>query len=156
MSRRVYDCLLGLPKSTITLDKAESSITIQTVTSRLINRLKNRNATLARGLSLLLVVFILYGTTVEAAHRHGRVRSTTTGSSSLIDPNLVKDLANSKSSCSDCLICQLHQNFSATLISVRPNLNSVGLNAPSKRLDPVVIRSQTSTPRTGRAPPKAN
>src|SRR5215213_8306647 len=41
--------------------------------------IQHNAATLRRGLGLLLVVFIFYGTTVEAAHRHGRIppRSTT-------------------------------------------------------------------------------
>jgi hypothetical protein len=34
---------------------------------------QNQSAKLKRGLGLLLLVFIFYGTTVEAAHRHGRV-----------------------------------------------------------------------------------
>jgi hypothetical protein len=134
----------------------ESSTAIQTVTSGLTNKFKIHDATLARALSLLLVTFIFYGTTVEAAHCHGRVRSTTSSTSSLIDPSLAKNLAGSKTSCSDCLICQLHQNFFSTLISVRPNANSLGVHTLSSASAPIVIRSQTNTPRTGRAPPIAN
>jgi len=136
--------------------RPESSTAIQTVTSRLTARLRNQNATLPRVLSLLLVTFIFYGTTVEAAHCHAQVRSTTNTSSSLVDPLLASKLANSKTSCSECLICQLHQNFSATLISVSPSVNTSGLRTLCQRLDRVVIRSQTNTPRTGRAPPTAN
>jgi hypothetical protein len=45
--------------------------------------LHNGGASFTRWLSLFLVVFILYGTTVEAAHRHGRVLPSFSGGSFL-------------------------------------------------------------------------
>ena len=42
----------------------------------LMRAFQNQNADLKRGLGLLLLIFIVYGTTVEAAHRHGAWRST--------------------------------------------------------------------------------
>jgi hypothetical protein len=32
---------------------------------------RKNNAACSRGLGLLLVLFVFYGTTIEAAHRHG-------------------------------------------------------------------------------------
>src|SRR5215207_5550219 len=91
----------------------------QTVTGMLIGAVLNHSAELKRWLGLLLVVFILYGTTVEAAHRHGRVRSRFSGATSLVAPEQTTTPATSKSGCSDCLICQLHQSFTTTLTVFR-------------------------------------
>ncbi len=58
--------------------RSSLTLTHPTVTGMLIRAFQNRSTALARWLGLLLVVFIFYGTTVEAAHRHGRVCIQTT------------------------------------------------------------------------------
>jgi hypothetical protein len=58
--------------------------------------------------------------------------------------------------CNDCLICQLHQNFSATLITLRPRSSPPLLRDNFSDTTSVSFRSQTDTPATGRAPPLAN
>jgi len=114
---------------------------------------KNQRAAFSRWLNLLLVVFILYGTTVEAAHRHGRILPTYAGANAQLDNTHDKNLGNTKTGCSDCLICQLHQNFTTTLIALRLN------DPPVQRLQGVVsvvpqdLLSQIITPVAGRAPP---
>jgi len=78
-----------------------------------------RHAAVSRVLSGLLLVFVIYGTTIEAAHRHGRIlnsHSTATAASTNTDDGSV---GKSASSCTECLICQLHQHFSTSLVSVR-------------------------------------
>ena len=74
--------------------------------------------TLKRWIGFALVVFILYGTTVEAAHRHGRILPTS-GADSVANSEHTSSPASSKTSCGDCLICQLHQNFNTTLVVFR-------------------------------------
>jgi hypothetical protein len=112
-------------------------------------------AAFPRALSIVLLAFIICGTTVEAAHNHGNLA----GSNSVIsdaqfsDPATEGKLGSSSPGCGDCLICQLHQNFSATVISVPP---SMGLSTHSFRifnLTTVSVHSQTATPQRGRAPP---
>src|SRR6185436_5572413 len=49
------------------------TLTQPTMTSMLMRAFQNQSANLKRGIGLLLLIFIVYGTTVEAAHRHGRV-----------------------------------------------------------------------------------
>ena len=117
--------------------------------------LKHRDADFTRWLSLLLVVFILYGFTVEAAHRHGRVLPSTPSAASHVDNEQTQNLFGNKSGCNDCLICQLHQNFTTTLIALR-------LNDPPTRLPQQVttvvaedLLSQIISPLAGRAPPQA-
>jgi hypothetical protein len=139
--------------STISPYKTDFSIAIQTVTSTLTHRLKTHSARFSRALTLLLVVFILYGTTVEAAHRHGRILPIQTNAASLTDPALAHDLAGGQIGCSDCLICQLHQNFSTTLITFRQG--DAPVHVKTQFLDTTLAgcHSLTNAPRKGRAPP---
>jgi hypothetical protein len=116
-------------------------------------RLNHQSANFSRWLSLLLVSFIFYGTTVEAAHRHGRILPASASTAAHVDNEQTKNLTTSKTGCSDCLICQLHQHFSTTLIALR--LTDTPTRAPH-RVEIVVPRahlSQIVGPSAGRAPP---
>lgn len=117
----------------------------------------NRGATLTRWLSLFLVAFILYGTTVEAAHRHGLVSSATSSATAQFDNEQTKNLSTNKTDCSDCLICQLHLNFSATAIALRLK-QDVPTQAPQRVVTVVTedLLSQIISPLAGRAPPQAS
>jgi len=117
---------------------------------------QNQSASLKRGVGLLLLVFIVYGTTVEAAHRHGRVVPPSNPAASSFDKTGNTSTTPTTQGCSDCLICQLHQNFSATLISVKPFTESLVPQTYTPELAPVSIRSITHSPQRGRAPPQAN
>ncbi len=136
-----------------TVARANSSIAIKTVTSSLTNRFSSQHASLSRALGLLLIVFILYGTTVEAAHCHGRISSAATTTAGFVDPVLTKTLPGTKTGCSDCLICQLHQNFTTTLITFRQSSPPVYVITRFSDTALIAFHSQTSTPRRGRAPP---
>jgi len=114
---------------------------------------KNQGATFSRWLNLLLVVFILYGTTVEAAHRHGRILPSTASANAQVDSEHNKNLGNAKTGCNDCLICQLHQNFTTTLIALRLNDPPVQLPQRVVTIVPQDLLSQITSPSAGRAPP---
>ena len=116
-------------------------------------RLKHQSANFSRGLGLLLVVFILYGTTVEAAHRHGRILPAATGANAQLDNEQSKNLGTTKTGCNDCLICQLHQNLTTTLIALRSIDPPVQLPQRVVSIVPRDRRSQLITPLAGRAPP---
>jgi len=118
--------------------------------------IQNRRAKLKRGIGLLLVLFIFYGTTVEAAHRHGVAATQSNSATSITNPNSGASTSTAKRGCNDCLICQLHQNFSATLISVKLNVAPVARVTHALKFDPISIRSTASHPQSGRAPPQAN
>src|SRR5574338_368282 len=119
--------------------------------------IQTHGANLKRGRGLLLVFFIFYGTTVEAAHRHGVVAPQSNSATSVTNPNSdASGTFSTKPGCGDCLICQLHQNFSATLISVRLNTIPVARVTHARSFDPVSIRSIANSPQSGRAPPQAN
>src|SRR5215813_6813008 len=101
--------------------------------------IQNHGATLKRGLGLLLVLFIFYGTTVEAAHCHGLTRPQSNSATSLTNPDSGASTTRTKPGCNDCLLCQLHQNFSATLISVKLNTTPLVRVTYALRFDPVSI-----------------
>ena len=127
------------------------------MTSMFNRAIQNPGATLKRGLGLLLVIFIFYGTTVEAAHRHGLATPQSNSGASLTNPNAGNTgTSSAKPGCSDCLICQLHQNFAATLISVKLNTAPLARVTHARRSDPVSIRSIANRAQSGRAPPQAN
>jgi hypothetical protein len=117
---------------------------------------RKNNAAFSRGLGLLLVLFVFYGTTVEAAHRHGRVVPPSHNSVAFEQTGSTNTNTKTQPGCSDCLLCQLHQNFSATLISVKPVAEPLVRQTYTPQLDPVSISSTTHRPQSGRAPPQAN
>jgi hypothetical protein len=118
----------------------------------LMRAFQNQSTTLARWLSLLLVVFILYGTTVEAAHRHGRILPSH-HAASLVESDQPNSPINSKTGCSDCLICQLHQNFATTLIAVRHVDPPAQIHIRVTTTVPPDVHFQLTAPTAGRAPP---
>ena len=122
----------------------------------LMNRFQNQSANLKRGLGLLLLIFIVYGTTVEAAHRHGRVAPAAQNAVAFEQTGSTSTNTKTQPGCSDCLLCQLHQNFSATLISVKPVAEPLVRQTYTPQSDPVSISSTTHRPQSGRAPPQAN
>ena len=136
----------------------DSNITQQKVTREGHSKLIRKRGVFARTLSLLLLGFIVYGTTIEAAHTHGNLadRTNAVASSSFSDPATQTKTNNNLLGCGDCLICQLHQYFSATLVSVPPSIVSSSLRSRIFNLTAVSVHSQTATPRTGRAPPQAS
>ena len=113
---------------------------------------ENRSTALARGLSLLLVAFILYGTTAEAAHRHGRVLPNN-ATAALVESDQPNSPVSSKTGCSDCLICQLHQNFATTLIAYRLVDPPAQLHIRVTTAVPPDVHFQLTGPTAGRAPP---
>ncbi|HET6978625.1 MAG TPA: hypothetical protein VFI24_20000 [Pyrinomonadaceae bacterium] len=125
------------------------------MTSMLMKPSQNQSP-LKRGIGLLLLIFIVYGTTVEAAHRHGRVVPPSTHGVAFEQTGSTTTSQTSQPGCSDCLICQLHQNFSATLISVKPDTQPVVSHTHTTPLNSVSLRSIACSPQSGRAPPQAN
>ena len=150
---QIIRALLCLFVADLVQFRSSLNLTHPTMTSMLNGALQNRGSALRRRIGLLLLVFIIYGTTVEAAHRHGRVRSADSGTTTLLESEHTSTPVNSTNGCSDCLICQLHQNFTTTLIVFRL------LNPPSQiRLQittqvPRDVLSQLASPTAGRAPP---
>jgi hypothetical protein len=132
--------------------RSSLTLTHPKLTGMLISPFHNRSARFTRWVGLLLAVFILYGTTVEAAHRHGRVLPSN-GTATLVDSDQSDSPVSGKTGCSDCLICQLHQNFSTTLIAFRlvDPPKQVRIKIPDEV--PAYTLSLLIGPAAGRAPP---
>jgi hypothetical protein len=126
---------------------------IPAATSMLTKAIQNHGATLKRGLGLFLVVFIFYGTTVEAAHRHGRVLPYGSSATSLVDAQHTSAPSGSKIGCSDCLICQLQQHFNTTLLVFRVADPPAQVRLKISTALPRYVLSQVTGPIAGRAPP---
>jgi hypothetical protein len=109
----------------------------------------------ARVLSVLLLSFIVYGTTVEAAHKHGNpVRGRDVAASAAVSDFGSGTLRSTNfSGCGDCLICQLQLQFSTTLIANPPTVVPASLRSHFFNLIAVSVISRTDAPRRGRAPP---
>jgi hypothetical protein len=108
-----------------------------------------------RVLSLLLLGFIVFGTTVEAAHTHGSLAAATRviAASNFSDPATETKVKTTLLSCGDCLICQLHQNFSTALITFRLRVPPANKRATVPNPALQTFRSEVNTPIKGRAPP---
>jgi hypothetical protein len=115
--------------------------------------LNRQSTTFSRWLGVLLVAFILYATTVEAAHRHGLVLPADAGAASQLDSKQSQTLSTTKTGCSDCLICQLHQGFSTTLIALRQDDPPVQQPRGFVSEVPRDLISLIISPLAGRAPP---
>ena len=128
---------------------------LKNVNRRLHSKLDRPHAAFARVLSFLLLSFIVYGTTVEAAHKHGNlVRGREIpGAASVSDLGSGTIRTTNFGGCSDCLICQLHQYVSTTLISRPPTVVPAPLRSRIFNLIAVSVASRTDAPRRGRAPP---
>jgi len=118
------------------------------------SKLAKPHGAFTRVLSVLLLGFIVFETTIEAAHTHGSLAAAGfTAASNFSDPATETKAKTTLLSCGDCLICQLHQNFSATLIAFRllaPPPDERATVSNSALQD---FRSQVNTPIKGRAPP---
>ena len=109
----------------------------------------------SRVLSFVLLSFIVWGTTVQAAHKHGGLSDTksTAQENVFSEPGTQTARDGSLAGCADCLICQLHQDFSTSLVVERDS------SAPARaRLEISLATSVTPTrlmaaPNSGRAPP---
>ena len=152
------NCVLEVGISTISaaFNQPDSSTANQILTSNMFGMNLNKQRSFSRAIGLFLIVFIFYGTTVEAAHRHGRLLPTPSSADCFDSPGTASNSYGTKSGCNDCLICQLHQNFTATLVADRPTGDTVYAHTFSDHLDPVAVLSRVNTPRSGRAPPQAN
>jgi hypothetical protein len=106
-----------------------------------------------RVLSLLLLGLILYGATLQSVHKHGAILPSQAEGVSVTTPAPEDSSTSGIQSCDDCLICQLQQSFSATLVTYRdldpPATQTVGFLGSG-----VLPASSFVTIReSGRAPP---
>jgi hypothetical protein len=116
-----------------------------------------------RLLAALLLASIAWGATAEFTHTHGlRTQSTLTPapiSNSSFDTSESIQTTNQSSTSSrsrasaECLICQLHQNLSTTLLGHALATASVETHSFAFNPDLTLHRADFSKSQRGRAPP---
>ena len=129
-----------------------------TVNRRPHSQLVSVHAGLARLLSLLLLSFIFYGTTIRAVHQHGNpvLPVESASRASISEKGSETTINTTLGGCNDCLTCQLHQQFSATLTSSPPSVDRTISNSLFSTLALVSAGSRTTAPTIGRAPPSVS
>lgn len=108
-------------------------------------------------LAFVLLAFVAYTTTAESVHKHGGLAlqrsessAATVNSSGDANPS-----ANDSPALGDCLICQLRQNLSFSLLNNAPQI--VAPPAQLVRTPAIALSffSRSDAPQRGRAPPAA-
>lgn len=125
------------------------------MTSKTGSLTRRKSAPLARLLAFVLLAFVAYTATAESVHRHGGLSLVAQGSSvpAITSPDDSGSLVNDSRATGECLICQLRQQLSFSLLNA-PSLNI----APEVQLARVIASalpsfSGTTAPQRGRAPP---
>ena len=118
----------------------------------------NKRGVFTRALAVMLLGFIICGTTVEAAHTHGNLNGaqSSVGGPAFLDPASAIEPLGNLLNCNDCLICQLQHHFSATLISVPPSLAPSAFKVRFFNFTSPAFYSQTKTPHISRGPPQTS
>ena len=128
------------------------------MTSQTTSATSPQNAPLARLLAFVLLAFVAYSTTVEAVHKHGTRSLAVNGVSATAiyssgDPGTS---ANDSRAASECVICQLRQQLSTSLLSALPQIVAPQEQIARAHSSALPATSRFSTPQRGRAPPLAS
>ena len=125
------------------------------MTSNTVSAARHRHAPLARLLAFALLAFVTYTTTAESVHRHDGLALKRAGvSAAAVSPSGdANTSANDSTALRDCLICQLRQNLSSSLLSALPQLVAPQVEAELSQAGALPAASRFEAPRRGRAPP---
>jgi DUF2946 family protein len=115
---------------------------------------KQRQQSRARFVTYALLLLITYGSTFEAAHKHGNgPLNAITAQSSVADLGNGKSPAGRSVPGTECLLCQFHQQLSTSVTS-NPQLLSAPVSQGTATARSILSYASAShTPRRGRAPP---
>ncbi|MBA3768851.1 MAG: hypothetical protein H0W99_18100 [Acidobacteria bacterium] len=114
-----------------------------------------------RVLAFLLFAIIFHGATAEIVHQHGGLSPALAGVVNTTQP-AASDSGDADSpwnqtrTRSECVICQLHQHLSSTLLSVLPGIAPPSAQFAHSPADSSYYSSQDSTTQRGRGPPLAS
>jgi hypothetical protein len=117
----------------------------------------------ARLLAALLLASLAWGTTAEFNHHHGgrsqsllsttQAQNADEASSVKIESSETNGTSSTSKTRAACLICQLHQNLSATALGQTPGVGTAETHALRVPSSVVVQLSEFTTNCQGRAPP---
>ncbi len=125
------------------------------MTSNTVSATRHRHAPLARLLAFVLLAFVTYTTTAESVHRHGglALKRADVSAASVSSSGDANPSANDSPALGDCLICQLRQNLSFSLLSALPQLVAPQVSAELSQAVALLSASRFEAPKRGRAPP---
>ena len=119
-------------------------------------------------LAVVLLASIAWGATAEFTHHHG-AQSTARVSALLsqaqasnvgeqtttprVESGETPRSSSKSTNGADCLICQLHQNLSATLFNTPPRIAPVDIQVVSASATVIFPLSEVASNQHGRAPP---
>jgi hypothetical protein len=109
-------------------------------------------------LAFVLLAFVAYTTTVESVHRHGRLtlKLSESSAAAVTSSGDANPSANDSPALGDCLICQLRQQLSFSLLSDLPQIVAPQVQPElSPAVAPLSV-SRFEAPQRGRAPPHAS
>ena len=134
---------------------SDSNTALYQVTSNTESSKSRRHAPLARTLAFVLLAFVAYTTTAESVHRHGRLAlvSSESSAAAVAPSGRAGSSVNDSPAIGDCLICQLRQNLSFSLLSALPQLVAPQSQTELSRAVALLSISRLEAPRRGRAPP---
>lgn len=119
----------------------------------------------ARLLALFLLASISWVTTAEFNHHHGgkarfsqslsttEAQNADDASSVKIESSETNGTSSSRTTGAECLICQLHQNLSATALGHTPGIGTVETHGPNAPPSVGFQLSEFTANCQGRAPP---
>jgi hypothetical protein len=113
---------------------------------------------LARLLAFVLLAFVTYSTTAEAVHKHGNLlfASSNSSATAVYSSGDASHSANDSRSASECVICQLRQHLSISLLNALPQLVAPQRQTTRTLATTLPSASRFATPQRGRAPPLAS
>jgi hypothetical protein len=116
------------------------------------------NASLKRVLAFVLLAFVTYAATAEAVHRHGGLLLVAQSSSATAfsPSDDAGSSANDSRASGECLICQLRQQLSFTLLNAPTLIITPQAQIARAQATALPSLSRPDTPRCGRAPPLAS
>jgi methionine-rich copper-binding protein CopC len=121
----------------------------------------------ARVLAVVLLASIAWGATAEFTHHHGAQSTVRFGAllsqapasngeqtaTSRVGSGETEKSSSRSTNGADCLICQLHQNLSATLFNAPPRVVPVDIHVVSASATVIFPPSEVAANQHGRAPP---
>ncbi len=118
-------------------------------------------------LAVVLLASIAWGATAEFTHHHGAQSAVRFGAllsqapasngeqtaTSRVGSGETEKSSSRSTNGADCLICQLHQNLSATLFNAPPRVAPVDIHIVSASATVIFPPSEVASNQHGRAPP---
>jgi hypothetical protein len=128
------------------------------VTSNTGSTSSRQHAPFARFLAFVLLVFISYGATAEAAHKHGSILPEPRAelAATVSSPDNTNPSSQSSRPGGECLICQLQQHLFVSLLNALPQILPPPAQLVSLPAAAVSYLSHADTPQRDRAPPSAS